>query len=141
MSKIFRMLWLSVAVVMNTCCAGYAADEPVRGKEMKKPPQLVEVAEAEKLIAAKRVVVLDVRTPGEYALGHIAGATNIDFHAKTFQSTLEKLDKSQAYLVHCAVGGRSARASSLMSGLDFKSVYDLKGGLKAWEKAGKPVVK
>ena len=95
----------------------------------------------EKLIAAKKVIVLDVRTPSEFANGHIAGATNLDFHAPDFQARLEKLDKHQTYLVHCAVGGRSARAGALMSTLDFDSVYDLKGGLGAWEKAGKPVVK
>jgi rhodanese-related sulfurtransferase len=43
--------------------------------------------------------------------------------------------------VHCAVGGRSGKAGKLMSTMDFKSVYDLKGGLTAWEKAGKPVEK
>lgn len=105
------------------------------------PAQLVTVPEAEKLIADKKVVVLDVRTPSEFAAGHIAGATNLDFHDKDFQAKLGKLDKSQPYLVHCAVGGRSGKAGKLMSTMDFKSVYDLKGGLTAWEKAGKPVEK
>jgi phage shock protein E len=104
-------------------------------------PQLVEVAEAEKLIAAKKVVVLDVRTPAEFADGHIAGATNVDFRDKDFQAKLARLDKNQPYLVHCAIGGRSAKASKLMTRLDFKSVYDLKGGLEAWKKADKPVEK
>jgi phage shock protein E len=104
-------------------------------------PQLIDVAGAEKLIAAKKVVILDVRTAQEFAAGHLEGATNLDFHDKNFEKKLEELSKDQAYLVHCAVGGRSARASAMMSRLKFKSIYDLKGGITAWEKAGKPVVK
>ena len=91
--------------------------------------------------AAKKVVVLDVRTPEEFAAGHIAGATNVNLNGKDFQERLEKLDKSQAYLVHCAVGMRSARACKKMNELEFKTLYDLKGGLTAWKKDGKPVTK
>jgi rhodanese-related sulfurtransferase len=104
-------------------------------------PQLVDVTDAEKLIAAKKVVILDVRTPAEFADGHIAGATNLDFRDPEFQAKLAKLDKSQPYLVQCAIGGRSAKAAKLMGKLDFRSVYDLKGGLEAWKKAEKPVEK
>ncbi|MDB6112128.1 MAG: rhodanese-like protein [Pedosphaera sp.] len=103
--------------------------------------QLIDVTEAEKLIASKKVVILDVRTPAEFADGHLAGATNLDFRDPEFQAKLAKLDKSQPYLVHCAIGGRSAKASKVMTKLDFKSVYDLKGGLEAWKKAEKPVEK
>jgi phage shock protein E len=110
-------------------------------KALGRKHQLVEPAEASALIASKKVVVLDVRTPAEFARGHIAGATNLDFHAPDFRSKLEKLDKNQPYLVHCAVGGRSAQACKLMNQLDFKSLYDLKGGMTAWEKAGQPVEK
>jgi phage shock protein E len=103
--------------------------------------KLVEPAEAQKLIADKKVVVLDVRTAAEYASGHIQGSTNLDIRDPDFQSKLAKLDKTQPYLVHCAVGMRSAKACTAMDKLDFKTVYDLKGGLTAWQKAGLPVEK
>ena len=51
------------------------------------------------------------------------------------------LDKNQTYLVHCAAGVRSATACAKMSRLKFSNLYNLEGGLKAWEKAGKPVEK
>lgn len=96
--------------------------------------------EAEKLLKEnKKVVVLDVRTPKEFSAGHIAGATNINFNAADFEKKLAALDKSQPYLVHCAVGGRSAKARELMKTQQFKSIYHLEGGIKAWEKAGKRV--
>lgn len=134
---------LSLALVWGTGAHVIAeqTNSPASQVEKKTSHQLVDVAEAEKLIADKKVVILDVRTPAEFAAGHLAGATNIDFKDKDFQAKLGQLDKNQPYLVHCGAGGRSAKACEAMSGFDFKSVYDLKGGLKAWESAGKPVVK
>jgi rhodanese-related sulfurtransferase len=114
---------------------------PAKPAEPKNAPRLVEPTEAQKLIAEKKVVVLDVRMPSEYAAGHIAGATNVDFRDKDFAAKIAKLDKNQAYLVHCAAGIRSAKACEAMDQLDFKTLYDLKGGLGAWSKAGLPVEK
>ena len=100
----------------------------------------IDANEAEKLLQEnKKVVVLDVRTPKEFAAGHIAGATNLNFNDADFEKKLMALDKARPYLVHCAVGGRSAKARELMKTQQFKSIYHLEGGLKAWEKAGKPV--
>jgi rhodanese-related sulfurtransferase len=105
------------------------------------PAKKVDIDEAQKLIADGKVVILDVRTPGEFQAGHLAGAKNIDFHDKELREKLEKLDKNQPYLVHCAAGGRSGQCSKIMSELQFKTVYDMKGGLNAWVDAGKPVEK
>jgi rhodanese-related sulfurtransferase len=101
----------------------------------------VNPAQAQKLIAAKKVVVLDVRTPKEFAAGHIAGATNINFQSADFAKTITGLATNQAYLVHCAVGGRSTQALPKLEQLQLQSIYHLDGGIKAWEKAGLPVVK
>jgi rhodanese-related sulfurtransferase len=48
---------------------------------------------------------------------------------------------SKTYLVHCAVGGRSAQACTKLDAFEFPKVVNLLGGIKAWEKAGKPVEK
>ena len=95
----------------------------------------------DKLCQQTNAVVLDVRTPKEFALGHIAGATNIDWQAADFQKRVSALDKSKTWLVHCAVGGRSAKAAEKMATLGFTNVYNLQGGLKAWQTAGKPIEK
>jgi len=108
--------------------------------EQKVTVKNIDANEAEKLLMDnKKVVVLDVRTPKEFTAGHIAGATNLNFNDTDFEKRLAALDKKQPYLVHCAAGGRSAKARELMKTLQFKSIYHLEGGLKAWEKAGKPV--
>ena len=98
--------------------------------------------EAEKLLKANpKIVVLDVRTPEEFATGHIAGAKNVDFMAADFAVRVAALDKGRTYLVHCAAGGRSSKALDLMKGENFAALYHLNDGFKAWEKAGKSVVK
>jgi len=96
---------------------------------------------AAKLVAAGKVTVLDVRTPAEFAEGHIAGATNINFLAKDFSARAGQLDRDKVYLLHCASGGRSKRCLPQLTRLGFKLIYHLDGGLSAWEEAGKPVVK
>ena len=101
----------------------------------------VSIAEAGSLVQDKKVVVLDVRTPKEFAEGHIAGATNLNFQSSDFEKKLDGLDRTKSYLLHCAVGGRSAKAREQMKKLKFKSVFHLSDGLKGWEKAGQPVVK
>ena len=82
------------------------------------------------------MVVLDVRSPQEFAAGHIAGATNINFHAPDFVKAISGLDPSKTYLVHCAVGGRSTQALPTFEKLKLQSIYHLDGGIKGWEKAG-----
>ncbi|MDA7777904.1 rhodanese-like domain-containing protein [Flavobacteriaceae bacterium] len=76
--------------------------------------------------------LIDVRTPQEFVGGHIENATNIDFNSPSFKLELSGLDKEQPFLIYCAVGGRSAKAASMMQSLGFKKVYELKGGYRNW---------
>lgn len=85
------------------------------------------------------VVVLDVRTRGEYRNGHIAGATQINYFAPDFRGQLKKLDKSDAYLVHCKTGHRSSRAVRILRDVGAETIYHLDGGIVAWRDAGLPV--
>lgn len=87
----------------------------------------------------KKVTVLDVRTPEEFASGHIKGAQNVDIASPDFAKDLARLDPAKTYLVHCAAGGRSTRSLSILSKLGFKSVMHLDGGLNGWKKAGLPL--
>ena len=100
----------------------------------------VDAAAAGRLLSTNRtVVVLEVRTPREFAEGHIKGATNVNFNADKFSAEIGKLDRGQSYLVHCAAGGRSTKSLEVFQKLGFKSIYHLDGGLKAWQDAGQPV--
>lgn len=111
------------------------------------PVKHVEAAEAAKELdaaakdPAKAITVLDVRTPEEFAGGHLKGAKNLDFNESGFQKQLAGLDRSKTYLVHCAAGGRSTRSLKVFEKLGFKSVIHLDGGYDGWKKAGLPVEK
>lgn len=101
----------------------------------------VDVAKFEQLLSGTNVVILDVRTPAEYAEGHLTNSVLLDYRSPDFAAQVAKLDKSKQYLVHCAGGGRSARACSKLESLGFTNLVNLEGGLGAWKEAGKPVTK
>ena len=81
-------------------------------------------------------VVVDVRTPAEYAAGHVTGAVNIDVEAPTFDAEIAKLDKNATYAVYCHSGNRSGAALEQMAAAGFTHLYDLAGGLVAWQSMG-----
>ena len=119
---------------------GWTAEEPKAAAETRKFKN-IGVEQFEKLRAEKKNVVLDVRTAKEFEAGHMPGAVNIDVNGADFEEKVKALDKSKVYLVHCAAGVRSAKACDRMGKLDFPKLYNLEGGFRAWEKAGKPVEK
>ncbi len=85
--------------------------------------------------------IIDVRTAGEFADGHIENAGNIDFYSATFREELDNLDKNQTYLIYCRSGGRSGSALDIMAELGFSEVYNLSGGIIAWNAEELPTVK
>lgn len=83
------------------------------------------------------VQLIDVRTDGEYAEGHIANATNIDVLQSDFKDKVANLDKEKPVMVYCKMGGRSAKAAGILKEMGFKDVTDLEGGYTAWKVANK----
>jgi len=82
--------------------------------------------------------ILDVRTPGEYEIGHLAQAHNRDFYDDDFALQLDSLDKSRTYLIYCQSGGRSGSTMPIMEDLGFERVYDMIGGMSSWLNADFP---
>ena len=79
-------------------------------------------------------IILDVRTEEEFESGYIAGAKNLDIRGGAdFISSIEELDKTKAYFVYCRSGARSGQACQLMEQMGFEQVYNLEGGVLAWE--------
>lgn len=94
-----------------------------------------------KLVATPEVVVLDVRTPAEFAEGHLANAVLMDVNAGDFAAKAAKLDKDKTYAVYCCSGNRSATALKIMKDAGVTKVSHLGQGFNAWKAAGKPVVR
>ena len=86
-------------------------------------------------------VIIDVRTPGEFADGYIENANNIDFYATTFREELDNLDKNKTYLIYCRSGARSGSALDIMAELNFEEVYNILGGMLQWQSEEFPTVK
>ena len=77
-------------------------------------------------------ILLDVRTPEEYNEGHLPGALNIDIMGYEFHEKVGELDAGKTYFVYCKAGGRSGNAMRYMNANGFDKVYNLKGGIIAW---------
>lgn len=134
--------FLALVFTITFASAGFA--EPVKGG---KPAATTTTAknvspdEAEALIKnSPKLLILDVRTPDEFAAGHIAGAKNVDFFGDDFEKQIAALDPARPLLVHCAAGNRSAQALKQIEALKkFEVIYHLKAGFSGWAGAKKPV--
>ncbi len=134
-TKIFRLLAVAaVAALSLTSCAGGqgAAESAENGAQVSVD------AFAAKIDGG--AVVLDVRTPAEFAEGHLANAINIDVTAAEFADGVASLDPKASYAVYCRSGNRSRAAVEYLVEQGFENVVDLSGGINAWTGAGKEVV-
>lgn len=86
------------------------------------------------------LVVLDVRTPDEFAEAHIEGAVLIDFYEADFADQIAALDRDVPYVLYCRSGNRSSGAREMMNDLGFADVADIDGGILSWSAANLPVV-
>jgi len=78
------------------------------------------------------VQLVDVRTPEEYALGHIGNAININVNAPDFKERISQMDKEAPIYLYCKKGGRSNRAVGMLQELGFHTIYDYSGGYDDW---------
>jgi hydroxyacylglutathione hydrolase len=83
--------------------------------------------------------LLDVREPGEYQHGHVAGAVNIP--QAELATRLDELPREQPILVICQTGSRSRRATQFLMQSGYCDVANVLGGSSAWRRAGKPLVR
>lgn len=82
--------------------------------------------------------LVDVRTPEEFAEGHIKGALNLNYLDPDFAGQWKDMDREAPVYLYCRYGKRSAKAAKVLDSLGFKQIYNLEGGFLAWEKANKP---
>lgn len=105
----------------------------------------VTVDQARELIQKRagdtKFVIVDVRTPEEFAAGHLSGAVNVNILAPDFETQLGALSRGKTYLVYCRTGNRSAKALQVMDRLGFQSVYHMFEGIVGWQKKAFPLVK
>lgn len=101
----------------------------------------VSVGDATLMINRQNAVVLDVRTPAEFAAGHIADAINVPADKIVDRSNELERFKGRPVIVTCQSGNRSSSGCNALRKLGFDQVFNLAGGLGAWQQAGMPVRK
>ena len=99
----------------------------------------IDVGEAERRLREDpaRPLLLDVREPNEFALVRAPGAVLIP--TSMFMARLGELPTDRPLLVICHVGGRSAAVAAFLARTGRTDVFDVAGGMDAWERAGLPV--
>ncbi|GAA1470295.1 rhodanese-like domain-containing protein [Microbacterium thalassium] len=88
----------------------------------------------------EETVVIDVRTPGEYAGGHLEGAVNVNLQSPTFQEDILEYDLDGEYVVYCQSGNRSSQAVAYMDQAGFEDVTDAGGVSEASKSTGLDIV-
>lgn len=137
-------LLAGLALVVGGCGGSTTATPAEAGTEAEAGATAVTLLapdEAQELVAGDDVRVLDVRTPEEFAEGHVEGATLIDFYEPDFAERIAALDRDATYVVYCRSGNRSGQATALMAEQGFSAVHDVDGGVLAWEAAGLPLAR
>ncbi len=117
-TRLAVLAFVMLAAIVIAGCGGSSASPAVTK---------VDAAKAVAMLGSRTVI--DVRTPAEYAAGHIAGAQNIDVEAADFGTRIASLDKKAPYLVYCHSGRRSAIAATQMAAAGFTDIVD--GGAMA----------
>lgn len=103
--------------------------------------KIISVDEFDKKLGSLRSSqLIDVRTPEEFAEGHLEGALNIDWRDAGFTEQVSKLNKNAPVMVYCLGGSRSAAAASKLEEMGFTTIYNMDGGYLKWTAADKPVV-
>jgi len=96
------------------------------------------VSAADAVVMLEDRTIVDVRTPEEYATGHVVGAVNIPVEADDFAERISELDPDEPYLVYCRSGRRSAIAADQMAAAGFSDIVDA-GALEDLARAGAPI--
>lgn len=142
MRKLAFVLIPFVIVSLSSCDSPVEVTDAAKAVEAAKGPiDLDGAGAAEVLGSDPAITILDIRTPEEFAEGHIKGAINIDFTGDDFEAKVSKLDPEKPYLMHCASGNRSGRALPVFEKLQFNRLYHLSAGFKGWVADGQPVEK
>lgn len=101
-------------------------------------PVNVNAPEAKALMAKKSgLVLIDVRTPGEYQQGRLKGAKLIPLYE--LQQRMQEIPRDKPILIYCAVGARSLQAARFLSSQGYREVYQISDGLVGWYKNGFPI--
>ncbi|MEN9980946.1 MAG: hypothetical protein RL542_733 [Bacteroidota bacterium] len=122
-----KIIILAIVTLAITSC---------KGQPSKNIQTIDAVAFSKAIQATPNPQVVDVRTPEEFASGHLIQAQNVNWMNPDFAANSVKYDKSKPIFVYCKSGGRSHKAAEKLAELGFTNVIEMEGGILKWEAAG-----
>lgn len=125
-----------LAALALTGCGGDTTRSSFAGAVDTVPVQTIDAADLAGLMARGRVLLVDVRSPAEFAGGHIAGAINMP--VEWFDASAVPVISGRQTVLYCHSGKRSRRAGGLLAARTTTAIH-LDGGIVAWQAAGLPV--
>lgn len=134
---------LALTAPLTACSSSDTATETATAEivvEAPSAPERVDAKMFSAVVATPGITIIDVRTPEEFAQGHIEGAINYNVQGPDFANQIMGLDPAALYAVYCQSGNRSQPAVSEMTGAGINSIFELESGIGGWESAGFPVV-
>ncbi len=138
-----RKAVFSAGVILLMLLAVSGCTAPGESVENDPVPTLQTITASEAILligSDPTLTIIDVRRADEYAAGHIPGAVNIDI-SSSFADEAGRLDRDGSYLIYCAAGVRGESALKIMGDLGFTKVYNIGGGISAWQRAGGAIVR
>ena len=125
--------------LMTILAAGLlSCSSPQQGNAPVKTISATEYKTHHEKIDNQEVMLVDVRTPTEFAAGHLEKTQHADFLSGEFEKEMQQWNKDKTYYLYCASGNRSGKAAKLMEEAGFKIVYNI-GGYQDLKAAGLPV--
>jgi phage shock protein E len=125
LTMIFSISFLVIQEMVKNDGSGRVAGEVDQKTGFKK----INNVSFKEYINNPEVVLIDIRTPEEFAENGLEGAINIDYYSQDFIQKLAELDKDADYAIYCRSGNRSADAFKIMRDIGFKNVKELLGGI------------
>ncbi len=123
----WRRLTAALAVVLlaaSGCAGSDSSDEAPQSQDAGVAATAVAEPSTVQEAIAGGAELIDVRTPEEFAAGHLRGAVNIDLSAPDFDERIGALDKTGSYVVYCASGNRAGTAIDTMSQQGFDDLVN-----------------
>jgi phage shock protein E len=153
-NKKIGALFAAATIALTITLAGCSSDSSTSSADagattsetvnvvVEKPdtPVRVDVTEFSSIVTAPGVQIIDVRTPEEFAQGHIEGAVNFNVEGPDFATQVAGLDPAGTYAVYCRSGNRSQPAVGYMAQQGITGIYELESGTVGWDEAGLPLV-
>lgn len=141
MNRKLPFILLALLVMSGGCSNNDTQPAPAQAPNQTQPASIlrtVSPAEAQQLMSSRKdLLLIDVRNQNELSQGAIAGSQLLPFW--NIMKNNHSIPKDRPLLLICAVGGRSYGAGQILSRQGYPEIYNLKGGIDAWKRAGLPL--